>query len=104
MIVDIAECKLLRVWYAEMQRLETLVKKKTTSNDEQAEEIVPKSEQTDQPVEETNIQDDDPPVQQLESVELSDLVKMLKEKLKTITKKTLKEKDCLPFMKCIANE
>ncbi|ETE62676.1 hypothetical protein L345_11570, partial [Ophiophagus hannah] len=50
----------------EMQHLEILATNKITNNDEQAEETTPAPEQIDQPVEETNIQDEDPPVQQLE--------------------------------------
>ncbi|ETE60833.1 Tubulin-specific chaperone A, partial [Ophiophagus hannah] len=75
-----------------MQHLEILAKKKRTNNDEQAEETAPTPEQTDQPVEETNIQDEDPPVQQLKSIELSDLARMLKEKIENHIKENRKKK------------
>ncbi|KAG8144374.1 hypothetical protein E2320_012896 [Naja naja] len=73
-----------------MQHLEILAKKKTTNNDEEAEAPTPK--QTDQPVEEINIQDEDSPVQQLESVELSDLAKITKENIENHIKEKIERK------------
>uniref|UniRef100_A0A2D4IUV0 Uncharacterized protein n=1 Tax=Micrurus lemniscatus lemniscatus TaxID=129467 RepID=A0A2D4IUV0_MICLE len=87
---------------AEMQHLEKLAKKKT-SNDKQAEEIVPTPEKTDQPAEETNIQVEDPPVQQLKTVELTDLAKMQKVEIENHIKENT-ERKCLPFAKYIANQ
>uniref|UniRef100_A0A2D4KN14 Uncharacterized protein n=1 Tax=Micrurus paraensis TaxID=1970185 RepID=A0A2D4KN14_9SAUR len=45
-----------------------------------------------QPVEETNIQDEDPPVQQLENIEPSDLAKMPKEKIENHIKESIERK------------